>query len=103
MTTSVKAENILRSKITEEDIESIYKLSGIITSDNLKEIVSILGKIHFHKEVSPDATYKWLQDIGAMTQNQALIEKISDIISVFIGPMKDSTIGWAKSIWYDEE
>ena len=78
-----------RTSLTQEDEKSIYSLSTIINQYNLKEIVSILSKIHFHKQISPALTYDWLQSIALATGNHKIIQKSQEIKQHFIGKRKD--------------
>ena len=98
----MKPKLIERESLTEASIKNIYNLNGIISNHNLQEIVSILGKVHFHKKVSPEITYTWLESIAKMTEDSALIKKSQDIKKIFIGPMKSSPAVWSKSIWFDD-
>lgn len=98
----MKPKLIERESLTEASLKNIYNLNGIISNHNLQEIVSILGKIHFHKKTSPELTYTWLESIAEMTGDSALIKKSQKIKKFFIGPMKSSPAIGSKSIWFDD-
>ncbi|NEO76037.1 aspartyl/asparaginyl beta-hydroxylase domain-containing protein [Moorena sp. SIO4G3] len=78
--------SIDREPLTEADISGIYSLSSIINEYNFKEIVAVLGKLHFSKQVSSSLTYKWLQEITTATGNPKLIHKSKLVKEFFVGP-----------------
>ncbi len=82
---------IEREPLIEKDINNIFELSKFISIYNLKEIVTILGKIHFQKQVNPSLTYDWLQKIVEATEDKKLISKSREIKRHFVGMTTKAT------------
>ncbi len=76
---------IARKFLTYEDISDIYSLSRIISDRNIKEIVTILSKISFSKEVNPALIYDWLERIAADTGDRKIMQKSKEIKEHFLG------------------
>ncbi|MBD2139724.1 aspartyl/asparaginyl beta-hydroxylase domain-containing protein [Anabaena sp. FACHB-1237] len=97
MISSKPPNSIDREPITEEDIDSIYNLSKIINEYNFKDIVAILGKIHFRRQISSALTYDWLHKIAEATNNKKLVEKSNQVRKFLIGPRDTNTLSLQ---WY---
>ncbi|MEM7592090.1 MAG: aspartyl/asparaginyl beta-hydroxylase domain-containing protein [Cyanobacteria bacterium P01_A01_bin.83] len=97
MTLDKKPDSIDRELLTREEIDSIYNLSTIINEYNFKEIVAILGKIHFKRQVSSSLTYDWLQKIVETTNNEKLVQKSNQVRKFLIGPKDANTLSLQ---WY---
>lgn len=78
--------SIERQPLTEADMNGIYNLSSVINEYNFKEIVAILGKLHFSKQVSSSLTYDWLQKITTAKNNTQLVQKSKLVKEFFVGP-----------------
>lgn len=79
---------IERPYIHKEYETALQSLSHIIREDNFDEILSILAKVHFFKQVNALSMYNWLIDITQKSGNNYLIEKALKMKSFFIGERK---------------
>lgn len=89
--------------ITNEELSNIYDLNKILDFSNIKEILTILTKITFSKQVNPALVYDWLENIAAKTGNQKLILKSKGIKHYFTGFGEEDTQPKANFNFYDNQ
>jgi putative nonproteinogenic amino acid hydroxylase len=59
-------------------LEAIYSLGTIINWQNVRDIIQLLIKIHFYRDVDAVAFYDWLIEIAARSQAPKLLQKVTD-------------------------
>jgi hypothetical protein len=65
-----------REQLKPEAVEHmIQSLSQIIDKYNFKDILFMLSKIHFYKDVSVSAAYDWLEEITRRSGKEELLDK----------------------------
>ena len=74
-----------REPFTSKDLEDIYSLSKIATTSNWGDISAIVGKVHFHKDVTVHDVYDWLHEIASRSGNEVLVERSVEMKKFFIG------------------
>jgi len=74
-----------REPFTDDDLNRIIGLGDIASVENWTDISSIVGKVHFQKEVSVSHTYDWLNQIAVRSGNQELIDRSIEMKKFFIG------------------
>jgi len=74
---------VRRSELTISDISSIKDLSKTVTKENFKDVVLMLGKLHFFKECSTRDVFNWLAVIAAKSGNETVIDEVNTINSLF--------------------
>lgn len=62
----------------------IASLSPVMNRQNFKDIVILLSKVHFYKNVPIEACYDWLVEIAENTGDRALVQKAQDLRNYLI-------------------
>ncbi|MER8504993.1 aspartyl/asparaginyl beta-hydroxylase domain-containing protein [Mesorhizobium sp. M1142] len=68
-----------RREWSNETLESILRLSEIISEANFREIVAILAKLHFFHKVRCEDMYGWLKEICRRCGDPALLKKANSL------------------------
>lgn len=72
----IKPTIIKREKINPKNKEQlIQSLSQTIDKYNFKDILVMLSKIHFYKDISVSASYDWLEEITQRSGKEELLDK----------------------------
>ncbi|MEC0666588.1 aspartyl/asparaginyl beta-hydroxylase domain-containing protein [Priestia flexa] len=71
---------IEREEINDEfEEELISSLSKVISRHNFKEMVFLLSKVHFYKNVPVDKCYKWLAEIAKRSGDELMADKAEKV------------------------
>ncbi|GLB61004.1 aspartyl/asparaginyl beta-hydroxylase domain-containing protein [Cytobacillus sp. NCCP-133] len=71
--------------VEREDIDQEYEeriissLTNVISRYNFKEIVFLLSKIHFYKNIPIDVCYKWLAEIAKRANDEVMVDKANKV------------------------
>jgi putative nonproteinogenic amino acid hydroxylase len=66
---------IEREPMSEDFMNSLSGLGGLISRDNFRDIIRLLGKIHFYKQANAAAMFDWLIDIADQSPDRELVRK----------------------------
>jgi len=66
----IKPQMVERPPLTREHLKAIKSLCYLIDEYNFKDILSMLGKIHFSYDVSASTLFDWLDSIGCETTDE---------------------------------
>lgn len=76
---------IERMPFTNEDLDYILNLGNIINRYNFENIVSILAKVHFEKQVCSSEMFDWLIKLAMKSKNKALLDKANKMKKYYLG------------------
>lgn len=79
----IEPEIITRPEIDKNFENAIYGLSGLICIDNFVDIVKLLSKIHFYRNVPASALFEWLSVISKATPD--LTERVTNFKEFVLG------------------
>ncbi|WP_406725052.1 aspartyl/asparaginyl beta-hydroxylase domain-containing protein [Streptomyces sp. GD-15H] len=74
-----------RKPFTQERVEKILSLAGVIERENFRDILFLLSKVHFTYDVHPSETYEWLVAISKRAGDEKMVEKAERIRDFAIG------------------
>ena len=57
------------------ELEAIYHLGNMVNEQNYSDIVRLLSKVHFYKQVSGADLFDWLIEITRRSGNARLLER----------------------------
>jgi len=69
---------IERDELDAPFLDALYGLGDILNDTNYREILNVLARVHFYKDVNVNAFFSWMVDIAARAGNQQLQRKFSD-------------------------
>jgi L-proline 3-hydroxylase, C-terminal/Aspartyl/Asparaginyl beta-hydroxylase len=64
-----------RAPLTNDFLDGLYALRGVIGGTNYREIVSLLARVHFYRDVDIREFYRWLVDISEASGDGELHRK----------------------------
>ncbi|WP_298422735.1 aspartyl/asparaginyl beta-hydroxylase domain-containing protein [uncultured Kordia sp.] len=78
-----------RQQLKEEELSYIKGLSKIINEMNFDDILSILSKIHFYRDVSSELVFNWLDEIASSSNNYKIQKRVQEVTDLLIrkGPV----------------
>jgi len=74
-----------REPIDGRFLEAIYSLGAIIDWQNVRDILQLLIKTHFYRDLNAITCYDWLIEIAARSQVPKLLEKVTDFKRFCLG------------------
>ncbi|WP_430412129.1 aspartyl/asparaginyl beta-hydroxylase domain-containing protein [Kordia sp.] len=80
-----------REQLKDEELGYIKGLSKIINEMNFDDILSILSKIHFYRNVSSELVFGWLDEIATSSNNYKIQQKAQEVTDLLIrkGPINN--------------
>ena len=66
---------IQRKPLMASELEAIYHLGNMVNEQNYSDIVRLLSKVHFYKQVSGADLFDWLIEITRRSGNARLLER----------------------------
>ena len=87
---TIYADDVAPEFVTRKPFDAAYEaqlrgLSRLIHEDNFDDIISILSKVHFTRDVTCAIVYDWLIDIARDSGQPALVERARNTKRFFIG------------------
>lgn len=64
-----------RKPIDDNFLQAVASLKHIVNQENYRDIVQLLSRVHFYREVDQTVLFDWLIDICRGQDDQALLEK----------------------------
>lgn len=71
---------IYRDDLNSQELMGILSLSEVVSEDNFRDIVSILSKIHFRKNVCSSKMFEWLKYIVYKNNKKTLINMYENLM-----------------------
>jgi hypothetical protein len=81
----VAPEFVARAPFTAEYKAQLFGLSKLLHEDNFSDVIAILSKAHFTRDVTCAVVYDWLVDIARENGDEALIARALETKRFFIG------------------
>jgi hypothetical protein len=67
-------ELVARPRLSSQERESLLGLAGVMGRHNFTEIVAVLAKVHFFRDVDCGAMYEWIAEMTRRTGDAQLME-----------------------------
>ncbi len=68
---------IEREPMSEEFLEALHALGGALNDFTFRDIVRLLGKVHFHKQAHAAACFDWLLESARRSGDPRMVDKAS--------------------------
>ena len=82
---ALEPEIVERLPFDDGQLESILGLGAILHEDNFDNVVEILAKIHFSRDVTCEVVYDWLVEIARRSGDVQLVERALTTKKFFLG------------------
>jgi hypothetical protein len=78
-----------REHLKEDELSYIKGFSKIINEMNFDDVLSILSKIHFYRNVSSELVFGWLDEIATSSKNYKIQQRAQEVTDLLIkkGPV----------------
>ena len=67
-----------REPIDARFLQTVYSLSTVICWQNIRDVLQLLIKVHFYRDVPAIACYDWLVEIAARAQMPKLLQRVTE-------------------------
>ncbi len=64
-----------REPLTQEDRQILFALGKLLTQENFRDLVGLLGKIHFYRQAHAADVFDWLVELARRAEDPRLAEK----------------------------
>lgn len=81
----IEPQWVQRLPFDEEYRRALFGLGPLLNHDNFDNIVEILSKVHFTREVTCEVVYDWLIDLATTAGHPELIERAVSMKHFFLG------------------
>lgn len=64
-----------RQALTEKDRQILLALGELLTQENFRDLVGVLGKVHFYRQAHAADAFDWLVEMARRSRDPELVEK----------------------------